>query len=88
MMDIYNSISERLNKYVRLDIIYEDELYRFLESNGMIVYNYGEYLKSPFDVDFELNKLDSFDLETCCALITMIFREDHFNNGTFERRCQ
>ena len=88
MKYIDNSISEKLKKYVSLDTIYDNELRDFLKSNGMMLQNYDEYFKTPFDVDSELKKLDSFDFETCCALITMIFHEDHFNNGSFDRRCK
>lgn len=78
----------KINIYICSETINDIELRDFLMSNGMMIRNYDEYFKTPFDVDSELKKLDSFDFETCCALITMIFREDHFNNGSFDRRCK
>ena len=31
-------------------------------------------------------RLPSADYDLCCALITMLLREDHFSNGSFGER--
>lgn len=80
---VYNEIQ----KYIDQKQPRYDELFSFLETNGMVVYNYSDYLSSnPIDVDYELEQLDSTDIETCCALLTMLFREDHFREGSFMER--
>ena len=51
--------------------------------------NYGEYLTtSPIDCDRELERIPVADYELCAALLTMLLREDHFNNGAFGRRLR
>lgn len=34
----------------------------------------------------ELQRVKNADYELCTALLTAILREDHFSNGSFERR--
>ena len=41
---------------------------------------------SPINCDVELHRLPTADYDLCCALLTMLLREDHFCNGSFERR--
>ena len=39
--------------------------------------------------DEELKRILTADYELCCALLTMLFREDHFAKyGCFENRCE
>lgn len=42
----------------------------------------------PINVDEELKRLPSSDYDLCCALITMLLREDHFSNGSFSERFE
>lgn len=64
-----------------------DELLSFLDINGMVVRDYYNYISStPIDVDYELMQIASADLEKSAALLSMLFREDHFSEGSFEKR--
>ena len=61
--------------------------YETLENIGDMKYNYGDYMiTEPIDCHEELKRLPKADYDLCCALLTMLLREDHFCNGSFERR--
>lgn len=61
--------------------------YEALENIGDIKYNYGDYMiTEPIDCNKELERLPEADYDLCCALLAMLLREDHFCNGSFERR--
>lgn len=61
--------------------------YDVLEQCGDLKTNYTEFmLTHPVDCDAELLRLPDADYELCCALLTMLLREDYFNNGSFVRR--
>lgn len=61
--------------------------YEALENIGDMKYNYGDYMiTEPIDCREELKRLPEADYDLCCALFTMLLREDHFCNGSFERR--
>lgn len=65
----------------------ESDYYDTLEKMGDMKYNYGDYLiTEPIDCDMELARLKDADYELCCVLLTMLLREDHFSNGSFENR--
>ena len=82
-------ISNEIQKFISLEKPRFGELFKFLESNGMVVHNYSDFASSaPIDVDFELENLDSCDVEKCCALVVMMYREDHFCNGSLLERWQ
>ena len=70
--------------------IYRETIYyETLESLGDIKTNYGDYMTTePINCDEELKRLPNADYELCSALLTMLLREDHFCNGSFERRCR
>ena len=58
-----------------------------LEACGVLKIKYTEYLITrPIDCDQELLRLPTADYDTCCALLTMLLREDYFSNGSFEER--
>lgn len=40
----------------------------------------------PINCNEELQRVANADYELCTALLTAILREDHFSNGSFERR--
>lgn len=61
--------------------------YEALENLEDMKYNYGDYMiTEPIDCNKELERLPEADYDLCCALLTMLLREDHFCNGSFERR--
>ena len=61
--------------------------YEALENIGDMKYNYGDYMiTEPIDCQEELKRVPEADYDLCCALLTMLLREDHFCNGSFERR--
>lgn len=64
-----------------------DLWYEALEKIGVIKYNYGDYMVTePIDCNQELKRVVTADYELCCALLTMLFREDHFSNGSLQSR--
>ena len=68
-------------------ILSETFFYEVLEECGDLKLNYSEYASThPIDCDRELLRLPAADYDTCCALLTMLLREDHFSNGSFSRR--
>ena len=68
-------------------ILSESFFYEVLEECGDLKLNYSEYASThPIDCDRELLRLPTADYDTCCALLTMLLREDHFSNGSFARR--
>lgn len=85
-MDISDKIS--LLKRLSCDTVLRVELfYDILEECGALKLNYSEYATThPIDYRQELLRLPTADYDTCCALLTMLLREDHFSNGSFERR--
>ena len=51
------------------------------------MFNYAEYASThPIDCTRELLRLPNADYDACCALLTMLLREDHLSNGSFARR--
>ena len=68
-------------------VLSESFFYEVLEECGDLKLNYSEYASThPIDCDRELLRLPTADYDTCCALLTMLLREDHFSNGSFVRR--
>ena len=58
-----------------------------LKIMGDLKTNYGDYMiTEPIDCNKELKRISSADYELCTALLTMLLREDHFSNGSFDRR--
>lgn len=67
----------------------EELYYKTLETMGDLIGNYGDYITTDsINCDEELKRLSEADYELCAALLTMLLREDHFCNGSFERRCR
>lgn len=53
--------------------------YDILEECGALKRNYWEYAAThPIDCSRELLRLPTADFDTCCALLTMLLREDHY----------
>ena len=64
-----------------------DIFYEVLEQCDALIMNYHEYMTTaPINCDKELLRLPDADYTLCCALLTMLLREDHYCNGSFERR--
>lgn len=60
-----------------------------LEKIDVIKRDYYDYMTTePINCDEELKRLPEADYDVCCALITMLLREDHFSNGSFQRRYE
>ena len=77
------ALFQTLNKN---EIIREKMFYDVLEKCGDLK-DYSDYMTThPINCDVELRRLSTADYDLCCALLTMLLREDHFNNGAFERR--
>ena len=77
------------NLKILLEQNYEQERYyhQCLKDIGDLKEDYYEYLVTdPVDVSKELKRLDNADYDLCAALLTMLLREDHWINGSFEQR--
>lgn len=66
-----------------------DYYYEVFNQIGAIKQAYGDYMVTePINCDEELKRVPTADYDLCCALMTMLFREDHFfGYGCFDRRC-
>ena len=70
-------------------ILRAELFYDILEECGDLKFNYHDYTTTrPIDCKQELLRLPTADYDTCCALLTMLLREDHFSNGVFDERQQ
>lgn len=78
------AVLEQLNVNEVLRVGY---FYDILEKCGVLKTNYNEYMTTaPVDCDEELRRLPNASYDLCCALLTMLLREDYFINGSFYRR--
>ncbi len=83
-----------LNKKIELlqsinsqEILRVGLFYDVLEKCGDLKNNYFDYmLTHPVNCNMELLRLPTANYDLCCALLTMLLREDHFSNGSFDRR--
>ena len=76
-----------LQNLMNTDTCSVSSYYEALENIEDMKYNYGDYMiAEPIDCQEELKRLPEADYDLCCALLTMLLREDHFCNGSFERR--
>ena len=65
----------------------EKMYYKLLENLGDLKKNYSDYMTTePINIDEELDRVPEADYELCTALLTALLREDHFSNGSFQRR--
>ena len=65
----------------------ERTYYGLLEDLGDLKGNYVDYMTTePINCNEELQRVANADYELCTALLTAILREDHFSNGSFQRR--
>ena len=64
-----------------------ESFYDVLEKCESLKTNYHNYITTaPIDCEKELLRLPEANYDLCCALLTMLLREDHFSNGSFDRR--
>lgn len=84
------NINEKIALFQKLnsrELLRVELFYDVLEKCGALKTNYVEFSTThPVDCDTELLRLPTADYDLCCALLTMLLREDHFSNGSFERR--
>ncbi|MCC8103315.1 MAG: hypothetical protein LIP11_14030 [Clostridiales bacterium] len=67
----------------------EGQYYKLLEDMGDLKGDYGDYMTTePINCDIELKRLPMADYELATALLTMLPREAHFDNGSFLRRYE
>ena len=67
--------------------VHVDQYYEALERIGDLKNHYYDYMTTePINCDKELERLPEADYDLCCALLTMLLREDHFSNGSFGER--
>lgn len=82
--------SEKIVLFEKLncnDVLSIETFYDVLEKCSALKANYREYLiTAPINCDEELRRLPTADYDLCCALLTMLLREDHFSDGSFDRR--
>ena len=65
----------------------EGAYYKLLEGMGGLKINYRDYMiTEPIDCDVELERVTTADWDLACALLTMLLREDHFDNGSLMYR--
>ena len=65
------------------------DYYNVLGNMGDLKYNYADYMTTgPVEADVELKRLPHANYDLCCALMTMMLREDYFDNGKFLERCK
>ena len=61
--------------------------YEVLEKCEALKKYYYDYMTTdPIDSKKELLRLPTADYDLCCALLTLLLREDHFINGSFDTR--
>lgn len=84
------NINEKIALFQKLnstELLRIEVFYDILEKCDALKTNYYDFSTThPIDCDTELLRLPTADYDLCCALLTMLLREDHFSNGSFERR--
>lgn len=71
------------------DLRQKDLLCETIYKCNLLKHDYSSYMTThPVNCDIELLRLPSSNYDLCCALLTMLFREDHFCNGAFEDRIR
>lgn len=76
-----------LEKLLSSKTMVVNDYYKILKDLGDLKFDYQDYISHPINCDKELQRLSEADYDLCCVLFTMLLREDHFCNGSFEERC-
>ena len=79
---------DKIKLYKTLNRGYPEDFNRAMDATGDLVDNYFVYLDTEdgINCDKELKRLPNADYKLCCVLLTMLLREDHFDNGCFSER--
>lgn len=83
------SVVEKIKLYTELkqaEVYREEAYYKALEAAEDMKYHYHDFSTEELNCDREIMRLQNADYDICCALLTMLLREDHFCNGSFEER--
>lgn len=83
------TVDEKISIYTELkqtESYHEEAYYKALETAGDMKYHYHDFSTEDLNCDREILRLQNADYDICCALLTMLLREDHFCNGSFEER--
>ncbi len=85
-----NTEKKKLLQQLEANRIFRETVYyEALEQLGDLKTNYSDYMVTePINCNEELKRIPEADYDLCAALLTMLLREDHFSNGSFERRCR
>lgn len=84
---IHAEVIEKLKQLTPNKYVNETYYQNAWKEIGADKYDYQKYVTTaPINCDIELRRLDNADYPLCCALMTMLFREDHFCDGKFDRR--
>ena len=84
-----DNLTSLLNEMLRAPATRAHYFYDRLDEAGLIAYDYGSYMVTePIHVDEELTRVKDADWNLCRALLTMLFREDHFSNGSLMERFE
>lgn len=85
-----NTEKKKLLQQLDANRIFRETIYyEALEQLGDLKTNYSDYMVTePINCNEELKRIPEADYDLCAALFTMLLREDHFSNGSFERRCR
>ena len=87
-MDISAKI-KMLKSVSTTDVQQGDLLREIIYKCNLLKNDYSSYMTThPINCNIELLRLPSSNYDLCCALLTMLFREDHFCNGAFEDRIR
>ena len=64
-----------------------EKFYEVMEKTGAMAAHYQRYMTTqPINCDLALQRIPDADYALCCALMTMVLREDHFRCGSFRKR--
>lgn len=88
-------LADKIKLFEKLKTDYIDSdycveiFYEVLERCNALKKNYQDYMTTgPIDCDKELLRLSNANYDLCCALITMLLRQDHFDNGCFDKHLR
>lgn len=84
------TLEEKIELFKKLnstESFHIEVFYDILEQCEALKTNYHDYMKTaPINCNEELLRLSDADYDLCCALLTMLLREDYFSNGRFAER--
>ena len=88
-----NERNQKIDDILAQILNYEPEKFNWyysqLENLDVIMYDYVSYMVTePLNVDEEVRRIIDADFDLCRALLTLLFREDHFVNGSFDTRVE